>query len=102
MHLTLIVILVFQIGTPSTLHCYDVDKNKDLFFKDITGKWGEACSAQMNVHTACIITFATAWMRMSACADGVNVIVVGKYGGSESTLALVGGNCSIQASKLGT
>lgn len=55
---------VLLVGTPSTLHCYDVDQNKDLFFKDLT--------------------------------DGVNVIVVGQFGSSEQTLALVGGNCSIQ------
>lgn len=27
---------VLFVGTPSTLQCYDVDQNKDLFFKDIT------------------------------------------------------------------
>ncbi len=53
---------VLLIGTPSTLHCYDVDQNKDLFFKDVS--------------------------------DGVNVICVGPYG--DQTLALVGGNCSVQ------
>ncbi len=55
---------VLLVGTPSSLHCYDVDQNKDLFFKDLT--------------------------------DGVDVILVGKYGAGDQPLALVGGNCSVQ------
>ncbi|KAL6760242.1 BBS2m [Haematococcus lacustris] len=55
---------VLLVGTPTTLQCYDVQQNKDLFFKDVT--------------------------------DGVNVVVVGTYGSAGQTLALVGGNCTIQ------
>jgi Bardet-Biedl syndrome 2 protein len=54
---------VLLVGTPTSLQCYDVDQNKDLFYKDVT--------------------------------DGVNVAVVGQYGG-DRVLALAGGNCSIQ------
>ncbi|KAJ9522355.1 hypothetical protein QJQ45_008170 [Haematococcus lacustris] len=62
-HVSMGCTLLFTSGT-QVQRCYDVQQNKDLFFKDVT--------------------------------DGVNVVVVGTYGSAGQTLALVGGNCTIQ------
>ena len=58
------------VGTPTNLLAYDPERNADLFYKDVP--------------------------------DGVNALTVGRMGAGDSnnqpcpTLAIVGGNCSIQ------
>lgn len=78
---------VLLVGTPSSLQCYDVDQNKDLFFKDVPdgvnvmviGQLASAdsplaivggnCSVQVCMGTARMATHAT-WgilVHLQAC-----------------------------------
>jgi Bardet-Biedl syndrome 2 protein len=66
------------VGTSTDLLAYDVERNRDVFFKDVYD---------------CLILH---YFMVGQLPDGASSIVVGTVGSIDEPLVLCGGNCSIQ------
>ena len=70
---------ILAVGTPVNLLAYDVQNNKDIFYKEVFGP-----------QSAGVLFFTP------QVSEGVNALVVGSLGGFARPLVVAGGNCTLQ------